>query len=122
MISLHYINKIDFAGSEIEVAKYLNFYPGMREEFPTSISGFIVGIGASVPTVKGETKVQLTNARALGGRTSVILDLDHRWTEKDGIQIEDVEAWLDAAHKHLVHLFESCITDRTRELFGKPNE
>ena len=59
-------------------------------------------------TLAGETTESLV----------VRLDVDYSALVPGAVDLNGPEAWLEGAHSVVYELFEGCLTDKTRALFG----
>lgn len=121
-VGLRYINRIDIPGKSVSLREYFSFYPATSEALPISFSTCIAGITSVVDDPHGQLGIQLTSIPGQGETVSMMLDIHHRLVENKGIADDLVMAWVKDAHSYMVGVFEACITKKTRELFGKPNE
>jgi len=117
-IRLRYINKIDTHKEELKLEEYFNLYPEMPENIAPNCSGFIARI--EIPYKDNRDHLSIT----IGSSTpedpkeiSMVLDLDYLLDKTDAIPLNDYKKWLEQAHSVIEDTFESCITERTRNLF-----
>jgi uncharacterized protein (TIGR04255 family) len=47
-----------------------------------------------------------------------ILDLDYYLAQPKAVSLEDALKWADTAHEEVENIFESCIKDPLRIIFG----
>ena len=121
-VVLRYINRIDIPGKSATLRDYFNFYPATSDALPINFSTCIAGITSAVDDPRGQLGIQLTSIPGQGDTASMMLDIHHRLAESKGIADDLVMAWVQDAHSYMVGVFEACITDKTRELFGEPDE
>ena len=50
---------------------------------------------------------------------SYLLDLDYSLIQPDKVQLGDGLKWIENAHAKIEDMFEACITDELRTLFGE---
>lgn len=119
-IGLRYINKIDFGTTSIELKDYFNYYPFIPSNLPQVHGAF--NVRAEIPYENGRDRLLLTLASAIPEKpdiVSLILDLDYILVKSEDISLEQVSGWIENAHTNLERAFESCITDKCRELFER---
>jgi len=122
-IGLRYINRIEFPGERVELADYLEFRPFVGERLPKDYGPFIVGIQISFEDSRDALRLQLTSATVeTPGTIAVMLDLDYFLAQPGGVSQDDVFKWIEVAHGHVEEVFEACITDRLRQMFGEVTE
>lgn len=123
-IGLRYVNRIDVptgANTLIKVEDYLNILPRTPESLDQPMSGYTMQV--TRPLGVDDCSVTLTSSTLaispLVGFASFVLDLDV-FKEKNIPRRED-ELWpvIDKMREHKNRIFESCITDKSRELFQR---
>ncbi len=117
-IGLRYINKIEIPEEKIEMEEYLKFYPPIPKELPQIYLGF--NINVEIPYEDERDLLLLTLGKAIpekSGIISMILDLDYAMVIPEKVSFEGVEEWMEGAHTIIEKAFESCITDKCRNLF-----
>jgi uncharacterized protein (TIGR04255 family) len=125
-VGLRYVNKIHIPATPFKLADYLTYVPNipnLEPELPDSCVGFSMEV--RIPFPDGEECRDTLKIAASGpfesedGGSDIILDLDYYLASPGGIDHTGLDTWIEDAHRRLDHCFESCITERTRELFGK---
>lgn len=116
-IGLRYINKVEFNIDSFKLPDYFKFYPiepddfkydrdsfTCRSEYPdkNKINRLIIAVGSIFS--------QAQNSIA------ILLDLDYIMSKSDTVTLDDTENWLERAHSIIEKTFESCITDKYRDL------
>jgi len=117
-IGLRYINKIDIPGDSIKMEDYFNFYPTIPKELPQIHSAF--NINVKVPYKDNYEYLALTLRSAISEKpevVSIILDLYYIMAMPEKVSFEQVDGWIENAHTTIEKAFESCITDKCRNLF-----
>ena len=67
-------------------------------------------------------KVQLnTGVPDQKGKTAFILDLDYYSNKPQEIEPENALEWIETAHQKVESIFEGCISDPLRKIFGEKN-
>lgn len=117
-IGLRYINQITMASSVIRLEDYFQFYPYLGTALPQQMISFIISSEFAYHDGRDRCRVQLTTAEAPQAST-FFLDIDYFLAQPKGVAVGDVLAWVDEAHDQIEAIFEGCITDRLRELFGE---
>jgi len=120
-IGVRYINRIDVpwgGATHVRTEDYLRFNPGMPDSFPP-ISAYVMNV-----VVPGQDECNLvinsnTIASPLIDHASFILDIDIIRESSPPPQ-NDKEMWslIDRIRIYKNEIFESCITDKARELFN----
>lgn len=117
-LAVRYINKIDFSGERIELSEYLNVYPELANSSQEPIERYFMQFSSSQGKTGFKSIInQAGTASGVLGGVSVILDID-LFLDTDVPQTEE-EIWavFERLHTRENEIFESCITDKTRELF-----
>ena len=52
----------------------------------------------------------------------MLLDLDYYTLAPDSVPIDSIADWLEVAHGHVEEVFEACIGDKLRTMFGEVAE
>jgi uncharacterized protein (TIGR04255 family) len=115
-IDLRYINKFSFDGL-IELDDYFNYHPSIPKELPQNLETF--QINAVIPS--SEINRLVLNFNSIiekPGVSSVLLDLSYFMSIPERVSFDQLDGWLEDAHKKIETAFESCITDKCRETFG----
>jgi len=122
-IGLRYINRIEIPGQPVDLAHYLEFRPFVGPSLPQDYGPFMVGIEAPYQNGRDRLRLQLaTAAITKPDALAVMLDLDYFLAEPGAVQLDNVLAWIDAAHGRVEEAFEACITDRLRHIFEEMTE
>jgi len=122
-IDLRYINKIEIAEKSVELADYFSYYPFLPEKFPQTHEAFNVRI--EIPFVEGRDRLLLTLASTPSEKPdniAFVLDLDYVMVSPEKVEIEEVEGWIEKAHTEIENGFESCITEKCRDLFKEEKQ
>jgi uncharacterized protein (TIGR04255 family) len=122
---LRFVNRIAFSPGSIEPASYFNFYPHLGEQLPQHMAGFVTSVTLPFAEKRDGLRLQLRSAQpgpAPEHRPAVELDLDYYLRRPESLEVGDLTTWLDGAHLEIESVFEACLTDRTRQLFGKVEE
>ena len=117
-IGLRYINRFEFQMETVEFEDYFSFYPHVPEALP-NLFAFLSRV--EVPYSDGRDRLLLTLAPSKAttpGNLIIIFDLDYILVEPKFVSFTNVEEWLNNAYTTLETTFESCITDKCREMLG----
>lgn len=119
-IGLRYINRIDIKAKLIKIEEYLNFYPRTPEDMPQYHTNFISRVEITYTNNRDRMLVTASSIPSQNDNTtSVILDIDYIMGTSEAVASEDLEEWIEQAHTAIEKAFESCITDKSRILFGE---
>jgi len=122
-IGLRYINIFEFDKLGIELTEYFRYYPSIPEDLLQTHTSFLVRV--ELPFEDGNEILILTLGSIVPSKPDVIslvLDIDYAMIKPDYISLDSIVEWLERAHKQVERAFESSITDKTRDLFGKEGE
>lgn len=120
-IGVRYVNRIDVPNPTelpVRVTDYLNFGPNIPN-LGAPMSGFATNAVAPIEDTGLKLILNAGSADSpLVKTTSFILDIDV--SRESGLPQSDEDLWLgiDQIRAHKNRIFEACITDRARELFG----
>ena len=120
-LAVRYINRIDIRPSEGDrLRDFVRIYPEVPEQLPTRTAGFVMRLEL-IPLELPDTSLVINVGRVDAprpGLTSILLDLDlFRRTESTAPNSPSVWSTLERLHDLENSYFESCITDRAREIF-----
>src|SRR5437870_5283202 len=119
-IGLRYVNRIEIGSPRVDLDGYFDFRPHLGERLPQDLASFIVGGILPFNEQQDMCKVQLTTAVADKPEINVfILDMDYFLLRSQAITPDHAMEWIEAAHENLETVFEGCITERLREIFGR---
>jgi len=119
-IGLRYINRIEIPGGRIELENYFEFRPYIGEKLPQDYGPFIVGIQIPFEESRDVLRLELASATTeMPDTVAVMLDLDYFLAQPDRFSQDSVFQWIEVAHNHVEEVFEACITDRLRQMFGE---
>ena len=122
-IAVRYVNQIDIPIANIDYKDYFRTTPEVSPDLPQGLSGFFMQLQFPQPDFGG---MLILNQTAIAPATpdshSVILDLDV--FKQESADISDADVWnlLEILRQRKNDFFEGCITDRTRQLFGRKEE
>ena len=113
-IAVRYLNRLDLPLPFSDFKEYILTCPEVAPGLPQSLSGFLMQL--HIPQQDMKCMLILTEAilpPAREGVASMLLDID---LFKDSDIPVDFRPLLDEMHDRKNKIFESCITDKTREL------
>jgi uncharacterized protein (TIGR04255 family) len=121
-VAVRYINQIDIPIPAIDYKDYFRTTPEVSPDLPQGLSGFFMQL--SFPQIDFGGMLILTQMAVpppSPGTNSVILDID---VFREGVEIHSDEVWglFEKLRERKNEFFEGCLTDRTRELFGRRRE
>jgi uncharacterized protein (TIGR04255 family) len=114
------INRIDIPLPQVEVSDYLRTYPEVSKELPQMLSGYVMQL--LIPQKEFNGMLSLIQATAPAPRqetTSINLDIDMFKESSSDFELDEkIWAFLEYLRDRKNEVFEGCITDKARELFG----
>ncbi len=119
-IGLRYINKIEFDEHPIELTDYFNYYPFIPTNLPQMHEAFQVRV--EIPYEEGRGRLLLTLASMIPEKLnvpSILLDLDYIMAISESVLLDQTSDWIEKAHTIVENVFEACITNKYRSLFGE---
>jgi uncharacterized protein (TIGR04255 family) len=119
-IGLRYINLIEIPQETVQLEDYFEYAPYLGERLPKELRTFLLGSEFNFSDGRDVCRVQLASALpSQTGQYRANLDLDYYLAQPQAVSPDEVIAWVENAHTKLEELFEGCITDKTRDLFGE---
>lgn len=118
--ALRFINRIVIPKASIELSDYFNLYPQIPKGIPQDISGMLLQL--QMPQTDLDASVAVVNLALAESdkptNTSVVLDID-LFSPLVDVEPTSEKLWetLELYRNRKNDLFETFITDRTRELF-----
>ena len=119
-IGLRYINKIEFDEHPIELNDYFNYYPFIPTNLPQMHEAFQVRV--EIPYEERHDRLLLTLASMIPEKLnvlSILLDLDYIMAISESVPLDQTSDWIEKAHTIVENVFEACITNKCRSLFGE---
>lgn len=118
-LAVRYINRLDVAALQFELGDYLGAFPQLPDGIGRPMSGFVMHLEIPQPDVEATLLLNIATAEPPSPETtSILLDIDvFRGTE---LKDDDGRIWeiLDRLRARKNEVFESCITEKTRELIA----
>lgn len=119
-IGLRYINRIEIPSMSVTLDDYFDFRPYTGDRLPKEMSAFRLGSLFAFQEGRDVCKVELANAIAERLETTAfVLDIDYFLSEPQVVPPDQALSWAAQAHGQVESVFESCVTDRLRALFGE---
>jgi len=117
-IAVRYINQIDIPLPMRDFKDFFRTFPDVSEDLPQEIGGFLMQL--QIPQKDFDGMLVLTEALVPPAKrdvASVVLDID---VFKMKYDFGSDEAWnfLEVLRERKNEIFEGCITDKARDLFG----
>lgn len=117
-VGLRYINRIELAGTRVELENYFQFRPFLGQDVPQEMERFIVGCEVLPDGKTDICRVQLTDARPRkSGNAGFLLDIDYSPRQLQNISADKALEWVEQAHNQIEKIFEACICDSLRKIF-----
>jgi uncharacterized protein (TIGR04255 family) len=117
-VAVRYINRIDITPLPVELKDYFRTYPEISPDMPQMMSGMAMQI--LIPQKDGIvlSLIQAIVPPPKPGLASITLDLDiFKQSQTEFNSEETIWKFLNDFRGIADHTFESCLTDKTRELF-----
>jgi len=119
-IGLRYINRIELPKEEVvKLSDYFDFYLTIGPRLPQVMGSFIAGAEFPYKEGRDRCRVQLTPESNSGEKRALLLDIDYFLAKPRAVGVSEALQWVEEAHTQVEEIFEGCITDRLRELFGE---
>jgi uncharacterized protein (TIGR04255 family) len=114
------INRIDIPLPNVELTEYLRTYPEISRDLPQVLSGYVMQVLIPQVSFNGMLSLILASVPAQRAETvSINLDIDiYKESTSDFDSDEKIWSFLELLRDKKNEIFEGCITDRARELFG----
>lgn len=125
-VGLRYINRIVTPTPELTIDEYFLLVPSLPDALPRLVGNWIQLVELPFEKDNGVLKIHTGSVRDDSVEGAVfLLDLDFYTLNAEKLSPSGVSEWIELAHGNVETAFESCITDRARELFkvrGEKNE
>ncbi|MCS6889060.1 MAG: TIGR04255 family protein [Chloroflexus sp.] len=119
-IGLRYINQIELAHVQANLADLFQFYPYLGPHLPRQMSSFLIGSEFVFHEQRDRCRVQLMSLEIDSPViATVLLDIDYFLARSNGVAVDRALDWVETAHSEVEAIFEGCITDQLRALFGE---
>ena len=118
-IGLRYINHIYLDEVTVKLEEYFDFYPFLGRNIPQQLSRFHCLVQMDFENGLDSIKLQIaTTPRSDMQGHQIILDLDYFLARPQNFALSGTGEWLEKAHGNLESVFEGCLKDSARALFG----
>ncbi len=122
-VAVRYINRIDIPMASVDYKDYLRTAPEVSPDLPQGLSSFFMQLNFPQPDFQGMLILtQTADPSMVPDMHSVVLDLDVFRQETGDVSDDDLWILLEKLRERKNEFFEGCITDRSRQLFGKRSE
>jgi uncharacterized protein (TIGR04255 family) len=113
------INRVDIPLSSVELSDYLRTFPEVSKDLPQVLTGYVMHLLIPQKDFDGVLSlIQATVPAQQPNTTSINLDIDIFKESGDFDSDEKIWTFLDRLRDRKNEVFEACITDKARELFG----
>jgi len=117
-VGLRYINNFEIPAQSFNPKEYFNLRPIMTGEMPQTLASFFIGTIFVFENGRDNTKVQLADKLLNSDKVSFVLDIDYFLAQPNTIAKDKIDAWLTIAHQNIENIFETALTEKTKELFN----
>lgn len=113
-IGVRYINRIVLPGGQVELGEYFRVYPNLptsrtlKEFFSRNVLDY---------QEDNATLILILASNVQPSDAAIMLDLDYSIMEAPFSAVDHAASLIEKAHERLEEMFESCVTDKLRELF-----
>ncbi len=120
-IGLRYINRVEIPVAAFNEVEYFHWRPTTPDGIPANVSSFIVGAVFPFEGARDIAKVQLVSELPVpvADKSSFVFDIDYSLASSGAIEENDIKKWLVEAHDHIITIFESVFTEKTKALFNQ---
>jgi uncharacterized protein (TIGR04255 family) len=118
-IGLRYINQIEFPAEALELTEYFHFYPHLPEGVEQKHGPFAMRVVQMHAEERDSMSLSLANVLVPTGRLGFASDIDYVLLKSSIIELDHGLKWVEEAHQNVEAMFEACISDKTRALFGE---
>ncbi len=118
-IAVRYVNRVDIPESPVELKQYFRTSPEISSDLPQFMEGFFMQIRLPQIDIESTAILNQTIVPSLQSDcTSVVLDID--LFRDQALPGDERGLWecFEVLHNRKNEIFEACITDAARELFG----
>jgi uncharacterized protein (TIGR04255 family) len=123
-IGLRYINRISIPstepGQQVQIEEYLLALPHLPSPVPQTFLRWFMNVAVPHEDSNGTLAIQTANLPPTESNAiNFLLDMDYSALDIQKVSMESSLNWLEMAHQNIENDFESCITDKTRDLFNR---
>lgn len=117
-LALMYIDKIEIPGHNVDMKQFFNFMPQLGSGFTQSFTDFVMGCDFPYHDKRDICKLQLTSALPeKKTNTAYVMTTEYFLSKKKAVPKDAALNWVDEAHSVVHDLFESCITEKMKDIF-----
>ena len=119
-IGLRYVNRVELPEQLPTINRYLSAIPGIPVGIPKLIQSWVQRVEVQFEEQNAVLALQSGSLAELNQESQAfLLDLDFYTVPLSRRTVDEAMAWVDQAHEQVESVFEACITDEARELFGE---
>ena len=123
-IGLRYINRISIPSlppnQQIKIEEFIKALPYLPPSVPQTFLRWFMNVAVPHEDSNGVLAIQTANMPPSNpNEICFLLDLDYSALDIQKVTMENSLDWLELAHQNIENDFESCITDKTRDLFNR---
>jgi len=119
-IELRYINKIEIDDKNFKISDYFDFYPHIPHGINRNPSSYISRVEIPFADNRDLLLIVLGNTPDEGTDLKIImLDIHYIMNVSGALPVGKIDEWMETAHSTIEESFESCIKEKSRELFGE---
>jgi uncharacterized protein (TIGR04255 family) len=117
-LAVRYINRIDIPLPLKDFKDYLRTVPEVSPDLPQGLAGYFMQLTVPLEDIKSLALINETIIESASENVvSVVLDIDVFRTADLPADEENMWTFFEELRACKNHIFEACITDKTRELF-----
>ena len=114
--------RIEIPEELVQIEDYLRTHPKVPDDAPQVFAMWAQHVEIPFEQLNGRLALQVAPEPKQQG-IAFLLDLDFFTLPMEAITFEAAMEWIQKAHDDVVEpIFEACITDKTRALFGERKE
>lgn len=119
-LGLRYLNRIEVPNDPekgtVSLDTYFDYRPFLGRNLPQNMASFLLGV--SLPFDRDVCKIILTGTLPeKPNHQGFSLDLDYATINGLDVESNEIDSWIESAHRNLESAFEGCISDPLREIF-----
>ncbi len=117
-LAVRFVNRLDVPNTRFTIDDYLRTRPEIAPNMPQTLAGYFMQLQLPMEDIQSTLLLnETTGLSPIAGCTGLILDID--LFRADDIPQDEEGIWgvFEVLRGRKNHVFEACITDRTRELF-----
>ena len=103
----------------MELTEYFHFYPHLPEGVEQKHGPFAMRVVQMYAEERDSMNLSLASIEVTGEKLGFALDLDYVLAKPSVVELSKGLGWIEEAHRNLEVMFEACISDKTRAIFGE---